>query len=378
MQYFAKHLFDGTQFKNDCLIQVDQKRIIGVKDGTPEQADVVLEGTLVPGFIDVQVNGGGGKLFNNTPTLATLETMSAAHQQFGTTGMLPTVITDDVSVMQKAANAVALGIEEQLSCILGIHFEGPHLSQPKKGIHPDNHIRPISDAELALFTRKDIGKVHVTVAPETVPTDVIKDLIAQGVIVSLGHSNATAQQTINALKAGATGFTHLFNAMSSVTGREAGMLGVALLDSDAFCGLIVDGEHVGVESCQLAIKCKSPQKIMLVTDAMSHVGSDQTELTFAGMTIRKNGNKLTIENGRLAGSALDMATAVRNTVNDLKVSLGEALVMASSTPAAFLSLENQKGFIREGFDADWVTLTNDFHVKSTYVGGHCAYANNKN
>lgn len=378
MRYFANQLFDGTQFKNDCLIEVDKKRIIGVKNGTQKQADVVLEGLVAPGFIDVQVNGGGGELFNNTPTLKTLQAMSAAHQQFGTTAMLPTVITDNVAVMQKAANALAQSLEDENPNILGIHFEGPHLSIPKKGIHPDSHIRPISDAELALFTRKDIGKVQITLAPETVPADVIKELVADGVIVSLGHSNATAEQTFNALNAGASGFTHLFNAMSSLTGREAGMSGVALLDNQAYCGLIVDGEHVGIESCQLAIKCKSPQKIMLVTDAMSHVGSEQTELTFAGMTIRKNGNKLTIDNGRLAGSALDMATAVRNTVNDLKVSLDEALVMASSTPASFLSLENQKGYIKAGFDADWVILTNDLQVENTYVGGLCAFTNNKN
>lgn len=376
MRYFAKHLFDGTQFNSDCLIQIANNKIVSICNGTPAQADIALSGTVAPGFIDVQVNGGGGELFNNTPTVQTLEKMSVAHQQFGTTAMLPTVITDDLNVMQKAADAAQQAIEQELDSVLGIHFEGPHLSVPKKGIHPDKHIREISDAELALFCRKDIGKVHVTVAPETVPPDIIKQMVAEGVIVSLGHSNATAEQTVNALKAGASGFTHLYNAMSSITGREAGMLGLALLDDQAFCGLIVDGEHVGKESCQLAIKCKTPQKIMLVTDAMSHVGSQQKELTFAGMTIRKKGKKLTIDNGRLAGSALDMASAVYNTVNDLNISLGEALAMASSTPAAFLSLDNKKGYIKAGFDADWVTLTDDLQVSSTFIAGNCVYQNN--
>ncbi len=376
MRYFAKHLFDGTQFKNDCLIQVNDNHIVGVTSGTQKQADIVLDGTVAPGFIDVQVNGGGGELFNNAPTLQTLVAMSTAHQRYGTTSMMPTVITDNLDVMQQAANGMQQALAQNLPGIVGIHFEGPHLSVPKKGIHPDNHIRQISDAELAIYTRKDIGKVQMTVAPETVPPAVIKQLVAEGVIVSLGHSNATAAQTLEALEAGATGFTHLFNAMSSVTGREAGMLGLALLNNDAFCGLIVDGEHVGKESCQLALKCKSAQKIMLVTDAMSHVGSEQSELTFAGMTITKNGNKLTIDNGRLAGSALDMASAVCNTVNDLHISLAEALIMASSTPATFLSLQHKKGYIQAGFDADWVTLSDDLQVTSTFIAGNCVYKNN--
>jgi N-acetylglucosamine-6-phosphate deacetylase len=369
MRYFAKRLFDGLVFKSNQVITVKNQKIVSIEQGTADEADTLLSGLVTPGFVDVQVNGGGGKLFNNEPNLATLETMSRAHQTFGTTAMLPTLITDDLATMELAADAVALALLNKAPGIIGIHFEGPHLSSPKKGIHPESHIRPISEKELALFKRKDLGVVCVTLAPENVSCDVIKELVNSGVKVCLGHSNASVEQTLAAIDAGATGFTHLYNAMSPLTSRAAGMVGAALLRDEAYCGLIVDNEHVDKVSCQLAIKCKTSKKLMLVTDAMSHVGSDQTSLTFAGMEISRTGNKLTIEGGRLAGSALDMATAVRNTVTNLDTPLDQTLQMASSTPTKFIELHHNKGQLSEGYDADWVVLTDDLHVTQTYIGG---------
>ncbi len=369
MRYFAQRLFDGLVFKSNQIITIKNQKIVSVEQGTADEADTLLSGLVAPGFIDVQVNGGGGKLFNNEPNLATLETMSRAHQTFGTTAMLPTLITDNLATMTLAADAVALALTNKIPGIIGIHFEGPHLSSPKKGIHPESHIRPISEKELALFKRKDLGVVCVTLAPENVSCDVIKELVSSGVKICLGHSNASVEQTLAAIDAGATGFTHLYNAMSPLTSRAAGMVGAALLRDEAYCGLIVDHEHVDKVSCQLAIKCKTSKKLMLVTDAMSHVGSNQTSLTFAGMEISRTGNKLTIEGGRLAGSALDMATAVRNTVTNLDTPLDQTLQMASSTPAKFVELQNTKGQLSEGYDADWIVLTDDLHVTQTYIGG---------
>lgn len=369
MRYFAEHLFNGFTFKENQLITVENHKITSIKQGTPNQFDTLLKGLVAPGFIDVQVNGGGGNLFNNEPDIETLQIMSNAHQSFGTTAMLPTLITDNIETMQLAADAVSLALSQKMPGIIGIHFEGPHLSVPKKGIHPESHIRAITNAELILFKRKDLGVVCVTLAPENVSCEVITDLVNAGVKVCLGHSNATAEQTIAAIEAGAQGFTHLYNAMSPLTSRAAGMVGVALLRDEAYCGLIVDHEHVDNTSCQLAIKCKGSNRLMLVTDAMSHVGSDQTSLTFAGMEIFREGDKLTIEGGRLAGSALDMATAVRNTVKNLNIPLAQSLQMASATPAQFLSLSNKKGSLSEGYDADWVVLSKDLHVTQTYIGG---------
>jgi N-acetylglucosamine-6-phosphate deacetylase len=201
--------------------------------------------------------------------------------------------------------------------------------------------------------------------------------VQANVKVCLGHSNASAAQTFAALQAGAQGFTHLFNAMSPLQSREAGMVGAALLDSSSYCGLIVDHEHVDITSCQLAMKCKTPDRIMLVTDAMSHVGSEQIELQFAGMQISRQGNKLTIEGGRLAGSALDMASAVRNSVQNLHCSVQDALKMASTTPATFLGLQQQKGFLAPGFDADWVVLTDQHYVNTTFIAGEQVFASNQ-
>jgi N-acetylglucosamine-6-phosphate deacetylase len=368
-RFFAENLFDGNTIKNNQMMTVDKGTIHSIESAQCPSDAIQLSGLVAPGFVDVQVNGGGGVLFNNQPNLDTLLTMSRAHQQFGSTAILPTLITDDLATMQLAANAVASAIAQNVKGILGIHFEGPHLSQPKKGIHPTEHIRQISPEEMALFTRKDLGVVCVTLAPENVSVETIKELVQANVKVCLGHSNASAAQTFAALQAGAQGFTHLFNAMSPLQSREAGMVGAALLDPTSYCGLIVDHEHVDITSCQLAIKCKTPERIMLVTDAMSHVGSEQIELHFAGMQIRRQGNKLTIEGGRLAGSVLDMASAVRNSIEYLDCSIQEAIKMASTTPATFLGLQQQKGYLAPGFDADWVVLTDQYYVSATYIAG---------
>jgi N-acetylglucosamine-6-phosphate deacetylase len=368
-RYFAENLFDGKTIKTNQMISVKSGIIRSIESAKCQDNVIQLPGLVVPGFIDVQVNGGGGVLFNNQPTLDTLVTMSRAHQQFGSTTILPTLITDDLTTMQLAANAVASALKLNIKGIVGIHFEGPHLSQPKKGIHPSQHIRQISYEEMAMFKRTDLGVVCVTLAPENVSVEFIKELVQADVKVCLGHSNGSAAQTFAALKAGAQGFTHLFNAMSPLQSREAGMVGAALLDATSYCGLIVDNEHVDITSCQLAIKCKTPDRIMLVTDAMSHVGSEQIELQFAGMTINRQGNKLTIEGGRLAGSTLDMASAVRNSVNTLHCSIPNALKMASTTPATFLGLQQRKGYLTAGFDADWVVLTDQYFVSATYIAG---------
>mgnify|MGYP003634672560 CR=1 FL=1 len=367
-RFFAENLFDGKTIKKDQMITVENGTIHSIESAQFQGDALKLSGLVAPGFVDVQVNGGGGVLFNNQPNLDTLITMSRAHQQFGSTAILPTLITDDFETMQLAANAVASAIAQNVKGIIGIHFEGPHLSQPKKGIHPSQHIRQISPEEMALFKRTDLGLVCVTLAPENVSVELIEELVQANVKICLGHSNASAEQTFSALKAGAHGFTHLFNAMSPLQGREAGMVGAALLDASSYCGLIVDHEHVDMTSCQLAIKCKTPERIMLVTDGMSHVGSDQIELQFAGMQINRQGNRLTIEGGRLAGSALDMASAVRNCVQDLQCSTEDAIKMASSTPATFLDLQ-QKGYLASGFAADWVVLTDQYYVNATYIAG---------
>lgn len=326
------------------------------------------DGMLCPGFIDIQVNGGGGALFNTTPSVESLATIFAAHQQYGTTSMLPTVITDDLTVMQQAADAVAAARAKQMAGIIGIHFEGPHLAQAKRGCHPQYYLRPLTAAEMTLYCRQDLGVVMLTLAPETVPVEQIAALTAAGVIVSLGHSNAGSAQILPAIAAGASCVTHLYNGMSNLTSREPGLVGTALADPRLYCGIIFDGEHLHPLSAQIAYQMKGEQRLILVTDAMSPVGTAQQEFNFAGGRVTRQGMKLTNSEGSLAGSVLDMASAVRYAVQQLAIDTASALRMASSTPAQLLKLAHL-GQIKVGARADLVWLNTTLQVKQCWLAG---------
>ncbi|MEP0357573.1 N-acetylglucosamine-6-phosphate deacetylase [Paraglaciecola sp.] len=365
--FYAKQFFDGAQLHRDYYFQVENSVVTSVSD-SPVSYDVHLDGLVAPGFVDTQVNGGGGVLFNQAPNLASLKTMFLAHRQFGTTTMMPTLITDSLPVMQRAADATAEAVAENMPGIAGIHFEGPHLSIAKKGIHPAEQVRVISDSELNLITRSDLGKVLLTIAPENVAPDIIKDLVGRGVVVALGHSNADFDTVLAAINAGATGATHLFNAMSGLQARAPGMIGAVLNDERITSGLIVDLLHVHSANCRLAFKAKSAKGIMLVTDAMAHVGSDLTELPWLDTVITRDGDRLTTPDGTLAGSCLDMMGAVRQAHQVVGVTLTDALYSASSTPARFLGLQNV-GHLLLGAQADFVVIDKHLQVKSVYQGG---------
>ena len=325
--------------------------------------------TLLPGYVDTQVNGGGGVLFNQAPCEDALNTMAEAHLRYGSTSMLPTIITDNAATMAQAAQAVANVIAQQHSTIKGIHFEGPFLSTAKKGVHDASFIRTPSDKEIATLCRNDIGKVLLTVAPETVSPDFIKEISQEGVIVAIGHTNASFEQVNKALQAGATGFTHLYNAMSAFTSREPGAVGAALMNSAAYSGLIVDHHHVHPQSALFAINTKGAHRIMLVTDAMAHVGSDITRLPFFDTEIIRQGDKLTTPEGTLAGSCLDMHSALVNTCRDLNVTLAKASEMASLTPARFVGLDDEIGVIASGYRANFVALDETLNLCNVWVNG---------
>ncbi len=366
--YFAPEFFDGESFRKDVYFEINNGQIGYINESQAINVSK-LSGLVAPGFIDVQVNGGGGAFFNAEQSTACLATMVKAHDQFGSTGLMPTLITDKIEVMQQAADATAEAIATNQPGVLGIHFEGPHLSHPKKGTHSEKLIRPISEQEFAVYARQDLGIKMVTLAPETVPLSDIERLISLGVKVCIGHSNADYDTANAALNIGVDGFTHLFNAMSAFTSREPGVVGAALWNDNSWCGLIVDGHHVHPLSAQLAIRTKQRGKMMLVTDAMPPVGTDDTEFDFFdGRKVIRTGDRLNSTTGELAGSVLDMASAVRNTVNTLNVSLAESLRMASLYPAQYLGL-SQKGHLRSGADADFVVLNSDLIVKQTYIGG---------
>lgn len=369
----SHRLFDGRTFVDHQVLTITDGKIVAI-DSDTSHADEVVKGLIVPGYIDLQVNGGGGVLFNDSPSLDKLKTIIAAHSQFGTTGMLPTLITDKVEVMAQAADAMALAIAEGVPGILGIHFEGPHLSVAKKGTHVEEYIRTISDEEWKILERRDLGQILVTLAPETVAPEDIARMVSLGIKVCLGHTNADYQTAQQAIDAGADGFTHLFNAMSPIQGREPGVTGCALLNDQASCGIIIDGHHVDYTTARLALKTKPKGKVFLVTDAMSTIGTDQTEFSFFDRTVYLNDGRLTSTTGELAGAALDMATAVENAYKGLGIGLEEAIRMASQYPADYINQGDIRGNLRVGSQADFVELNEDLKVDSTWIAGQAVYS----
>lgn len=329
-----------------------------------------LQGNLLlPGFIDVQVNGGGGWLFNDAPTVDTLRGIAQAHRKFGTTGMLPTLITDTAEQMHAALAAVDEAIELRVPGILGIHVEGPFLAAARKGIHNADLFRLPDASDIEVLTAPHKGVVMLTLAPDQVSPAIIARLNEAGVVVVAGHTAADYATTRAALDAGIRGFTHLYNAMTPLASRDPGVVGAALDDPHSWCGLIVDGHHVHPATLRVAIAAKPKGKCVLVTDAMPPVGSDNPTYVLNGQTIVMRDGICQSEAGVLAGSGLDMAGAVRNTVQMLGLPLAEASRMASSYPAAWIGLDRTHGRIAAGYRADFAVMDDALTVRETWVDG---------
>jgi N-acetylglucosamine-6-phosphate deacetylase len=324
---------------------------------------------LLPGFIDVQVNGGGGALFNEAPTVEMLRRIGAAHRRFGTTGFLPTLISDHIAVMRDALAAVEQALAEGVPGVLGIHLEGPYLAPARKGVHDAKYFHAPNRDELALLCAPHRGVRLITLAPDQVPPADIGALVEAGLVVCAGHTAANYETTRAALAAGVRGFTHLFNAMTPFGSREPGVVGAALEDPDSWCGIIVDGHHVHPASLRVAIAAKPRGKMLLVTDAMPPVGSDSPDYVLNGETITAKDGICQTAQGVLAGSALDMASAVRNAVQLLGLPLDEAARMASTYPAEFLGLAESHGRIAPGYRADLVLLDDEYRVQQSWIGG---------
>lgn len=327
---------------------------------------------LLPGFIDIQVNGGGGVLFNDVRNLGELASIGAAHRRFGTTGYLPTLISDDLEVIARAIALIEQALTKRLPGILGIHIEGPFLNPARRGVHDASKFRALDEPAFELLTSLRQGETVVTLAPETTGTDMIGRLSAAGVVVSAGHTNATYNQIRSALGAGLRGFTHLFNAMSPLTGREPGTVGAALEDIHSWCGLILDGHHVDPVALRLAMRCKPVNRFMLVTDAMPTVGMPDDRFMLQGRAITVHDGMCMDAQGTLAGSNLDMAAAVRNAARLLDISLAQAVRMASEYPAAFLGLDHELGRIAAGYRANFVIADDALNVLDTWIDGRPA------
>ena len=332
-----------------------------------------LEGALLlPGFIDTQVNGGDGVLFNDSPTAQTIARIGAAHRRFGTTGFLPTLISDDLATVRVGIEATRTAIQSGSPGVLGLHIEGPFLNVTRRGIHQASKLRRTDESSAALLTSLGVGRTLVTLAPEVTSLETIERLAQAGVVVSAGHTDASYASVRAALDRGLTGFTHLFNAMSPLTSREPGAVGAALEDDRAWCGIIVDGVHVDPVVLKLALRLRPHQRFNLITDAMPCVGSAQTSFELQGKTIAVRDGACFDETGTLAGSALDMASAVRNAVSMLDLDLADVSRMASRNPAEFLGLDHELGRIARGCYADLVLLDDDLQVMDTWIRGRAA------
>ena len=360
-------------FVEDRALLVEGGRIVDLADA--DDARVALAerrvdlggDMLVPGFIDTQVNGGGGVLFNEQPTVEAIRAIGVAHRKFGTTGFLPTLITDDLERVELALQAADQAVKD-VPGALGVHVEGPFLNQQRKGIHDSSKFLRLDERAFQMLTTLASGRTLITLAPELTTPAMIARLVAAGLIVAAGHTDGSYEQISAAIEAGLTGFTHLYNAMSPLTSRRPGAVGAAL-DHDVWAGIIVDGHHVAPPSLRVALKAKGADRLMLVTDAMPSVGAVSKSFLLQGRPISVKNGVCVDENGVMAGADLDMASAVRNSVIMLGVDLPIAVRMASHVPATFLGLGHELGLIAPGYRADLVRLTEAIEVVDSWISG---------
>ena len=370
-------IFDGESVHEYKAVLIEGEHIVAVVDPEQVPADIGASydlegGTLIPGFIDLQVNGGGGVLFTAAPTVDSLRTIGAAHRQYGTTGFLPTLITTRFDVMREAVSAVAEAIAIGTPGVLGLHLEGPFLSSERKGVHDAAKFCQLDQTGLDILTSLQVGSTVVTLAPELTSPQMISRLVEEGVIVCGGHSGATYAQTRDALAQGLSGFTHLYNAMTPLQSREPGMVGAALEDDDSWFGIIADGHHIHPAAFSVAVAAKKRGGALLVTDAMPTVGSPDTSFILDGKTIVASEGRVTNAEGTLAGSDLNMLSAVNNAAEFARLDWFEAVRMASLYPARALGLERELGAIRPGFRASLLALDSAHRIRASWINGAMA------
>ena len=373
--YQGVEIYDGSALRGDHAVLVRKGVVEGVVPLAEVPGEAVVEdlggGILCPGFVDLQVNGGGGVMLNSDPSVETLEIMARAHAGLGATTILPTLITDTREHTQAAVAAVVEAQRRGIAGIRGLHLEGPHLSIARKGAHDPDLIRPMDAEDLAFLcaAAQELSVLKVTVAPESVTPAQIRALAAAGVRVALGHTDASFDVANVAAEAGASIVTHLFNAMSQLGNREPGLVGAAVSNGALSAGLIADGVHVHKASVAAAWRAmKGPGQMFLVSDAMATAGSEIGHFILNGRKISRDGNRLTLEDGTLAGAHLDLATALAFMTERVGVPLAEALSMATSRPAALVGLSDV-GHLHKGARADMVLLTPDLSLARVWQGG---------
>ncbi len=385
LQFFSgASVFDGECIRDDVGVLVEDGVVLALRsaDEIPEQAQHVPldpSAMLVPGFLDLQINGAGGILFNTEPTAETARHIAKSVRCHGVTRILPTLITDCKETLATACQTIGKAAKDESSGVLGIHVEGPFISVERKGIHKPSYIRVPEEedlirlTELSLELRQNGARLLLTIAPENVPDDAIARLAQSGVVVSAGHTAASYERIHEAIANGVTGFTHLGNAMPPIQNREPGPVAAALASRDTWCGLIVDGHHIHPGLMKVMLAAKPEGKMFLVTDAMPPVGTDMQSFELYGQTIHRSGGRLVSSQGVLAGADIDMANAVRNCTTLLDLPLTEALRMASLYPASHLGLDSRFGRIAPGYTADFALITKDVEPLETFVAGRSVW-----
>lgn len=362
----APRVLTPEGIRPNCAVLIEGHRIIRLVDAYAVPADYAIDrfetGTLVPGFVDLQVNGGGGVLFNDQPTVDGIATIAAAHRRFGTTAMLPTLISDNLDVVARAIAAVDDAIEQGVPGVLGIHIEGPFLNVARKGIHDASKFATLDEAAVDLLSSLRTGKTLVTLAPERTTPAMIARLVERGVVVAAGHTTASYDVMAAAIDAGLTGVTHLFNAMPPLSGRDPSVIGSALAERRVFAGIIADGHHVNASNLRLALAVKGADRLCLVSDAMPSVGSDLDRFHLGDVEILVQGGRCVDAAGTLAGCHLDMASALRGMMNATGCTLDQASNMASRTPADFLGLAERLGSIQFGQDATFLLMDDNLMI----------------
>ena len=368
----GSQIFCGERFYDDHALLVEGKSIVDIvdKNNTPDNFNKIEldQGILAPGFIDLQVNGGGGVLFNNSPNKESLNTIIKAHQFFGTTSVMPTVISDSLEVLEQCIKTVTEEIKNN-SSLLGIHIEGPFFNTKYRGVHQKQYISTINSDYLNLFESLKGFPVMLTLAPECISSQQLKHLTSLGIKTLAGHSDASYDKLDDAIKNGLDGFTHLFNAMGQISAREPGVVGSALHFENTFASIIVDLHHVHPSLIQLAYQLKPKGKLFFISDSMATINHGKPSFELYDEVVNESDGRLVNSEGKLAGSSITQIDAVKNVYQKCNIPLNQALAMASRYPAEYLGIENHLGSLKPGYRADLVHFDSNFKVHSAWVSG---------
>jgi N-acetylglucosamine-6-phosphate deacetylase len=368
----GSQIFCGERFYDHHALLIDDKSIVNIvdKNDIPDNFNKIEldEGILAPGFIDLQVNGGGGTLFNNSPNQESLKNIIRAHQFFGTTSIMPTVISDSLEVLEQCIKTVTEETKNN-SSLLGIHIEGPFFNVKYRGVHQKQYISAINSDYFNLFASIKSFPVMLTLAPECISSKQLKHLTSLGIKTLAGHSDASYDELDEAIKNGLDGFTHLFNAMGQISAREPGVVGAALHFENTFASIIVDLHHVHPSLIQLAYESKPKGKLFFISDSMATINHGEPSFELYDEVVSESNGRIVNSEGKLAGSSITQIDAVKNAYQKCNIPLNQAIAMASRYPAEYLGIANYLGSLKPGYKADLVHFDSKFNVHNVWVSG---------